>query len=427
MPVLSIERYVQALSSIDSACSESVTEAISDYATRYPDASLEELRTYAINVASEAVEVYGGAASMAADGVFDDVMTAEGVSVNSQAGLVEPRYDGINRAARYQVGRSETPTDFAREMGKAASYYSRDMAQREMMAQVARARGTRAGRDIRFARVPTGIETCTFCTMLASNGFYYKSADSAGHANHRGCNCVIVPGLDGHTEIEGYDPDALYDRWQRFEEIDAKDNLNDDEKRVLKFLAAEDNMSLNLYGVRERMDKIINTAGSSSLERLTSESKLYDREWVLTGSSPKLSYDSPVTKAKKERDPSHVNELKTAEILREHGFRTVFWDDEWQEDIPNGKGKITKSRGDLDTGVEIKTVYESAAQSTFDSHVRSTKKKAGVTKLVVDISANKKLSDEQARTLISNALRNRRMQEAIMINHNRELERVIPA
>lgn len=60
----------------------------------------------------------------------------------------------------------------------------------------------------RYARIPTGGETCSFCLMLASRGFVYTSAGAASHA-HPGCDCRIVQGYPG-MEVEGYDPDALY-------------------------------------------------------------------------------------------------------------------------------------------------------------------------------------------------------------------------
>ena len=70
----------------------------------------------------------------------------------------------------------------------------------------------------RYARVPTGSETCDFCLMLASRGFVYRTEVAASHA-HSGCDCRIVPSWKSFS-VAGYDPSALYDRWQ--ESIDAK-------------------------------------------------------------------------------------------------------------------------------------------------------------------------------------------------------------
>mgnify|MGYP007098891434 FL=1 len=80
--------------------------------------------------------------------------------------------------------------------------------------------GRRDPKKVRYARVPTGAETCDFCLMLASRGFVYQSEGTAGAGHtHYACDCRCVPGWDG-MEVEGYDPQAIYDRWQ--DAIDAK-------------------------------------------------------------------------------------------------------------------------------------------------------------------------------------------------------------
>lgn len=68
----------------------------------------------------------------------------------------------------------------------------------------------------KFARVPSGSETCGFCIMLASRGFVYHNAKAAGENGHyhANCDCRIVPGFEGGTAVEGYDPGALYEQWK---------------------------------------------------------------------------------------------------------------------------------------------------------------------------------------------------------------------
>lgn len=73
-------------------------------------------------------------------------------------------------------------------------------------------------RKPRFARVPTGAETCDFCLMLASRGFVYHTEAAASHT-HTSCDCRVIPSWDSY-EVEGYDPKAIYDQWQ--DAIDAK-------------------------------------------------------------------------------------------------------------------------------------------------------------------------------------------------------------
>lgn len=72
-------------------------------------------------------------------------------------------------------------------------------------------------RYVRFARVPSGIgETCDFCIMLASRGFVYHTEATAGELKHyhANCRCRIVPGFQGETTVEGYDPDVYYRMWK---------------------------------------------------------------------------------------------------------------------------------------------------------------------------------------------------------------------
>ena len=80
--------------------------------------------------------------------------------------------------------------------------------------------GRRDPKKVRYARVPTGSETCDFCLMLASRGFVYQSEGTAGAGHtHYACDCRCIPGWDG-MEVEDYDPRSIYNRWQ--DAIDAK-------------------------------------------------------------------------------------------------------------------------------------------------------------------------------------------------------------
>jgi hypothetical protein len=65
----------------------------------------------------------------------------------------------------------------------------------------------------RWARVPTGAETCAFCLTMASRGPVYGSKRSAGGDHnhfHAACDCTPTPIWPGDALPEGYDPDALY-------------------------------------------------------------------------------------------------------------------------------------------------------------------------------------------------------------------------
>ena len=68
------------------------------------------------------------------------------------------------------------------------------------------ANGARDPLKPRYARVPTGAETCDFCLMLASRGFVYHSESSAA-VDHTHVNCVLPD-----TKLGSVDANALLRR-----------------------------------------------------------------------------------------------------------------------------------------------------------------------------------------------------------------------
>lgn len=119
--------------------------------------------------------------------------------------------------------RGESPEEVVRRrVGDLASAQVKRMANRTMTRNAARD-------GVRYARVPTGSETCGWCLMLASRGFVYASEATAGGDRpdhyHNDCNCKIMPEFDD-TEVEGYDPDALYDVYsEAYGDLDGRAGL----------------------------------------------------------------------------------------------------------------------------------------------------------------------------------------------------------
>lgn len=124
---------------------------------------------------------------------------------------------------------SESPeSSFSRQVARLA----RDQVARRANETTSFNVGRDARRGARFARVPMGAHTCQFCLMLASRGFVYHSAKTAGEFAHyhSDCRCKVVVGFPEMTyyykngvkvsrgvdpTVEGYDPDALFSSWQR--------------------------------------------------------------------------------------------------------------------------------------------------------------------------------------------------------------------
>lgn len=149
------------------------------------------------------------AASYAAD-FYDGVREA---SVGSRLGaLPEP---GSNPAATGEAMRAFAGQAASKGREWLASRLAEriDWEVRSAALRCVAANGSRDPMDVRYARVPSEPDPCWFCCLVASNGFFYKGADTA--RTHAHCKCAVVPGFRGETRVEGYDPDEYYALWSK--------------------------------------------------------------------------------------------------------------------------------------------------------------------------------------------------------------------
>lgn len=224
VPRRAIRTLASGIGRVSTKAQAEVREAVRAFLSANPGASVAEVRDYAIRAVEEAARLYGDAAATLEVQLYDSTVAALLAGAPDGVLYDGPDVDAIERGVRYQAGKLAKGDAEAFEDGLAelVDYHVRSAAMKTGIQNVARANGATRGARVRYARVPTGLETCTFCTMLASRGFVYKDEKSAGHANHRGCNCLIVPGIQGKTEVEGYDPDVLRALWHDFQAIDGQ-------------------------------------------------------------------------------------------------------------------------------------------------------------------------------------------------------------
>jgi hypothetical protein len=72
----------------------------------------------------------------------------------------------------------------------------------------------------------TAANPCSFCAMLASRGFSYKSQESAAFLAHNHCRCVAVPAFTA-KDIEALRDNGLYREWKQVTKgYSGKDALN---------------------------------------------------------------------------------------------------------------------------------------------------------------------------------------------------------
>ena len=99
--------------------------------------------------------------------------------------------------------------------------------------------GNRDSREVRYARVPCGAETCAWCLMTAGLGFFFMSAETASHT-HRGCDCQIVPSIGGihDVKIDGYDSTVYRDMWREANQMLERGDVPDELAERVDVLAA---------------------------------------------------------------------------------------------------------------------------------------------------------------------------------------------
>lgn len=180
----------------------------------------DDMESFAEHVFNSCVEQFGGQAASVACDAYDATMDRLGIAAQPAMPEVSASASGAVASARKASG-----GDFARftdalstkahgAVGRAASKTTIRNSERDY------------SKGVRYARVPTGKETCGFCLMLASRGFDYTSRKAAGDTGwafnrfHDRCDCRVVAG-DSTTVVEGYDPDWLYDAY-----LDARETVN---------------------------------------------------------------------------------------------------------------------------------------------------------------------------------------------------------
>ncbi len=179
----------------------------------YPELTVAQCRELAIEAVEDALSAYGAEAAAVACAFFDQLAAQAGAperAVDCGDCIDRGMLDRRVRSLASKLAGGDLP-GFDKDAGELSRYYI-------MRSAFENVRRNCDAHGLRYARVPSGAETCAFCFMLASRGFVYWSRESAGDgsAYHRHCDCVIVPGFEGldpDEQVEGYRPSELYGRY----------------------------------------------------------------------------------------------------------------------------------------------------------------------------------------------------------------------
>lgn len=270
--------YCRALRSIEDNAERAVRDTFWGWYNSHPDATVEEMREFAIGLVGDVAGTYSDAGASLAAEWYDVEAMAEHVKLDTALLSTSVSDGNVERVVHYQAGNlvNDDVGRFVTNLGD----YTRDCIRRSANDTIMLNCKRDRRKGVKFARVPSGAETCTWCMMLSGRGFDYSTAESAGEQRHfhRGCDCKIVPGFNDDNPIEGYDPDECKRLASEFKEIDDRDDLTSAEKRMLKLATIDAESSFDFEHSRQlahSFGECMESRKAAFLEDLTQEN--YDR------------------------------------------------------------------------------------------------------------------------------------------------------
>ena len=162
------------------------------------------------------VREYGDLSAIAAAEWYEEIRAASNAAGAHASVLSDGIEDGRVRASVGQAAGAlwtDDPLGTLRSLEASVQrhikYSSRDTIRRNVGQDRAKPR---------YARVPRGRITCSFCLVLSSRGYVYLTSKTAGKENpshyHDDCDCEVVAEFDADgAHIAGYDPDAMFEKY----------------------------------------------------------------------------------------------------------------------------------------------------------------------------------------------------------------------
>lgn len=275
--------------------------------------TVAEAREASIGIMQDCLSVYGDKAQALSADMFDEICEAEGVDADPGE-MFDDVIDSSKLAGKvhYYAGKLVDGDwdGYAGSNADLAAYYVHRSALENME------RNCDANR-VRYARVGTGRETCGYCFMLSSRGFDYRSEKTASAGSHEHCDCIIVPGVDGVTKIDGYDPAAMRNRWESCcDTIGGRKQLSAEWDSLSK----KDKSKHKGKSEAARRDYYIR-------KRIQAECETRSPGWLCRG--------EPASVTKEAGAKPNNRELNTASMLSDRGMRLEFR--RTRENVDGGK------------------------------------------------------------------------------------------
>lgn len=275
--------------------------------------TVSEAREASIGIMRDCLSVYGDKAQALSAEMFDEICEAEGIDADPGE-MFDDVIDSSRLAGKvhYYAGKLVDGDwdGYAGSNADLAAYYVHRSALENMERNCHK-------NGVRYARVGTGRETCGYCFMLSSRGFDYRSEKTASAGSHEHCDCIIVPGVDGVTKIDGYDPAAMRNRWEScYDTIGGRKQLSAEWDSLSK----KDKSKHKGKSEAERRDDYIR-------KRIQAECETRSPGWLYRG--------EPASVTKEAGAKPNNRELNTASMLSDRGMRLEFR--RTRENVDGGK------------------------------------------------------------------------------------------
>lgn len=212
-------QYVDAHARVQSAARDELVAFFNSLPWRTDEAAA--LRSLCVK-AAEIANIYGTADATLSAAFYDELMTAYGMSylpaeivIPSAEFVVADVANAVNAAASTEAAAAMSAGEVVKHVKRSGVQTMRNAASRDCAM---------------WAWVCIG-DTCAFCRALGSNGWQEASGriKAGNHADHIHGNCdcqFMVKPKGASLEIEGYDPDALYDEYKDADGRNSKDKIN---------------------------------------------------------------------------------------------------------------------------------------------------------------------------------------------------------
>lgn len=198
-------RYIDLLRKVNDTAAKQMFEYLATHDWFLNNATKRAAVDYAQALATK----YGEAASEAACELYDAIAQSYvGRHIRAAEPAATATYDETAKAMYGAMKKTRNIQYIADVTGRLVKQASADTMTMNAL---------RDGAE--WAWIPSG-DSCAYCMMLASRG-WQRASDKAlrrGHAEHihAHCDCNYCVRFDDSTTVEGYDPDALYDKYAEY-------------------------------------------------------------------------------------------------------------------------------------------------------------------------------------------------------------------